>query len=240
MCLPSTWDSRIWPIKDSRSQTETSTEALLGKLKSYELFVKNREGEQNITSSAPKVEKTIALKASEEVPKEKEIGNEELLSLLAKRFNKMARKNFRRWSSKDQDKPRYDRSNNKDITCYGCRKPGHIAPNCPENQGKDKKDKKDKRERRDKKRDKDSKKYYDKSPSSNTKHTRKGFVAETWSDTEESEESSSTSDDEDDATEKGFCMMAINASQSSSDSEHESEYLTDQELSEDQVSPLMP
>ncbi|KAK8923958.1 60S ribosomal protein L28-1 [Platanthera zijinensis] len=70
-CFPSSWDSRIWSIKDGRNVCELSTEALLGKLKSYEQFIKKREEEQKTSTPTEKAEKTIAFKAQEEEPKEK-------------------------------------------------------------------------------------------------------------------------------------------------------------------------
>ena len=66
MCLPSSWDSRIWSIREIRSINEISTENLLGKLKSYEQLVKSREADQSTSSPATKKEKSIAFQAEDE------------------------------------------------------------------------------------------------------------------------------------------------------------------------------
>ena len=125
------------------------------------------------------------------------------------------------------------RNNTNEIICYNCRKPGHISPECPENQ------------RKEKKKEKGDKVHSKKSSSHKNKKKDKGFVAETWSDTDsetsttssgsedskqeenqcllavydsynESEDASSSSSS-DDESERGFCMMAINASQENSE-----------------------
>ena len=236
MCLPSSWDSRIWPIREIRSLNEISTENLLGKLKSYEQLVRSREADQSTSSPASKKDKGIAFQATEE--ERKPFDDMEVMSLLAKRFYKMARKDFRKKNSIRKDKQKYDKNNSNEIICYKCRKPGHILPECPENQ------------RKDKKKEKEDKVHSRKPTSHKNKKRDKSFVAETWSDTDsevsstssgsedkeqddnhcllaiydsysESEDASSSnsSDDEDERT---FCMMAVNASdENSEDSEPE-------------------
>ncbi|KAK8918798.1 hypothetical protein KSP39_PZI022100 [Platanthera zijinensis] len=105
MCFPSIWDLRIWPIKEARSTTEISTEALLGKLKSFEQVLKSREAEAEAKTPTPtRKEQTLALKAAD--ASEGSQSNEKLMTLFAKRFLKMGRKEFRKKSSKYEDKPR--------------------------------------------------------------------------------------------------------------------------------------
>ena len=169
MCLPSSWDSRIWPIREIRSINEISTKNLLGKLKSYEQLVKSREADSSTSSPASKKEKSIAFQAEEE---RKPSDDVEIMSLLAKRFYKMAKKDFRKKNSRRNEKQRYDKNNTNEIICYKCRKPGHILPECPENQ------------RKDKKKEKEDKVPSRKSSSHKNKKRDKGFVAETWSDTD--------------------------------------------------------
>jgi len=183
MCFPSTWDSRIWPIREARSVNEITTETLLGKLKSYEQLIRTREAEQlkekNIAFQAKEDEQPAVLKLEE---------NEELMSLLAKRFYKIARKDFRRKSSRN-DKPRYDKTPSKEIICFGCRKPGHIITECPENQ---------KAEQR---KEKDSRRNKHKSSSNKYKRKEKGFVAaESWSETDSASSFNSSEDEKEEST----------------------------------------
>ncbi|KAK8952225.1 hypothetical protein KSP39_PZI003156 [Platanthera zijinensis] len=198
MCFPSTWDLRIWPIKEARSTNEISTEALLGKLKSFEQVLKSREAEAEAKTPTPtRKEQTLALKAAD--ISEGSQSNEELIALFAKRFLKMGRKEFRKKSSKYEDKPRYDRTPSKEIICYGCRKPGHILPDCPEEKNKDKR------------KDKDQHRKHSKPSSYKNKKKERGFVAETWSDSDEESSSSSSSEDEEEKKAKEICLMAIDA-----------------------------
>ncbi|KAK8937127.1 hypothetical protein KSP39_PZI012557 [Platanthera zijinensis] len=187
-------DKRIWPIKEAISTTEISTEALLGKLKSFEQVLKSREVEAEAKTPTPtRKEQTLALKAAD--ASEGSQSNEELMTLFAKRFLKMGRKEFRKKSSKYEEKPRYDRTPTKEIICYGCRKPGHILPNCPEEKNKEKR------------KDKDQHRKHSKPSSYKNKKKERGFVAETWSDSDEESSSSSSSEDEEEKKAKEVCLM---------------------------------
>ncbi|KAH9779609.1 hypothetical protein KPL71_007757 [Citrus sinensis] len=72
--------------------------------------------------------KNIALKASKRESDEKSEMDDEELAMLARRFRKFYKKNneqrkFRGYKNKKEKK--------EPITCYECKKPGHIRPECP-------------------------------------------------------------------------------------------------------------
>ncbi|KAH9735120.1 hypothetical protein KPL71_017636 [Citrus sinensis] len=72
--------------------------------------------------------KNIALKASKRESDEESEMDDEELAMLARRFRKFYKKNneqrkFRGYKNKKEKK--------EPITCYECKKPGHIRPECP-------------------------------------------------------------------------------------------------------------
>ncbi|KAH9680506.1 Integrase catalytic domain-containing protein [Citrus sinensis] len=72
--------------------------------------------------------KNIALKASKRESDEESEMDDEELAMLARRFRKFYKKNneqrkFRSYKNKKEK--------NEPITCYECKKPGHIRPECP-------------------------------------------------------------------------------------------------------------
>ncbi|KAK8918539.1 hypothetical protein KSP39_PZI022053 [Platanthera zijinensis] len=123
----------------------------------------------------------------------------------------MGRKDFRRKSSRNEDKPRYDKNLTKEIICFGCRKPGHILSECPEKQHKERS------------KEKESRKHFSKPFSSKHKRKEKGFVTDTWSETEEEYSSSSSSEDEEETKARELCLMAINGSSPKSEAEDSGE-----------------
>ena len=72
--------------------------------------------------------KNIALKASKRESDEESEMDDEELAMLARRFRKFYKKNneqrkFRGYKNKKEK--------NEPITCYECKKLGHIRPECP-------------------------------------------------------------------------------------------------------------
>ena len=91
---------------------------LIGSLISYEEDLAAEKGHEE-------KKKNITLKASKcESDEESEMDDEEL-AMLARRFRKFYKKN------NEQRKFRGYKNKNEPITCYECKKPGHIRPECP-------------------------------------------------------------------------------------------------------------
>ena len=72
--------------------------------------------------------KSIALKVSKyESDKESHLDNEEMV-MLARRFRKYYKKASKRRKFRNY---KNQKEKNEQITCYECKKPGHIRPQCP-------------------------------------------------------------------------------------------------------------
>ncbi|KAH9670243.1 hypothetical protein KPL70_016903 [Citrus sinensis] len=119
--LPKEWRPKRTDIEEAKDLNTLPLDDLIGSLISYEEDLAAEKGhEEN--------KKSIALKASKyESDGESEPDDEEL-AMLARRFRKFfkktgERKNFRNFKNYREKK--------EAITCYKCKKPGHIRSECP-------------------------------------------------------------------------------------------------------------
>ncbi|KAH9698504.1 Integrase catalytic domain-containing protein [Citrus sinensis] len=119
--LPKEWRPKRTAIEEAKDLNTLPLDDLIGSLISYEedLAAEKRHEEKK---------KSIALKASKyESDGESEPDDEEL-AMLARRFRKFfkktgERRNFRNFKNYREKK--------EAITCYECKKPGHIRSECP-------------------------------------------------------------------------------------------------------------
>ncbi|KAH9703924.1 hypothetical protein KPL70_011269 [Citrus sinensis] len=119
--LPKEWRPKRTAIEEAKDLNTLPLDDLIGSLISYEEDLAAEKGHEE-------KKKSIALKASKyESDGESEPDDEEL-AMLARRFRKFfkktrERRNFRNFKNY--------RENKEAITCYECKKPGHIRSECP-------------------------------------------------------------------------------------------------------------
>src|SRR5436190_5561102 len=118
LALNSDWEKKVTAIEEANDLSTLSVEDLIGNLMAYEVNLQERRKEESR-------KKGIAFKAIEENDESNEDDDLNLMTRAFKNFLKIG--NFR--NSKDKSEP----------TCYRCKKPGHIKPNCPLNKSNDKK-----------------------------------------------------------------------------------------------------
>ncbi|KAH9658634.1 hypothetical protein KPL70_023569 [Citrus sinensis] len=118
--LPKEWRPKRTAIEETKDLNVLPIDDLIGSLISYEEDLVAEKGHEE-------KKKNIALKASKrESDEEREMDDEEL-AMLARRFRKFYKKNnkqrkFRGYKNKNEK--------NEPITCYECKKPRHIRPEC--------------------------------------------------------------------------------------------------------------
>ncbi|KAH9671090.1 hypothetical protein KPL70_017213 [Citrus sinensis] len=119
--LPKEWRPKRTAIEEAKDLNTLPLDDLIGSLISYEEDLAAEKGHEE-------KKKSIALKASKyESDGESEPDDEEL-AMLARRFRKFFKKteeqrNFRNFKNQREKK--------EVITCYECKKPGHIRSECP-------------------------------------------------------------------------------------------------------------
>ena len=119
--LPKEWRPKRTAIEEAKNLNTLPLDDLIGSLISYEEDLAAEKGHEE-------KKKSIALKASKyESDGESEPDDEEL-AMLARRFRKFfkktgERRNFRNFKNHREKK--------EAITCYECKKPGHIRSECP-------------------------------------------------------------------------------------------------------------
>ncbi|KAH9783348.1 Integrase catalytic domain-containing protein [Citrus sinensis] len=119
--LPKEWRPKRTAIEEAKDLNVLPIDDLIGSLISYEEDLAAEKWHEE-------KKKNIALKASKcESDEENEMDDEEL-AMLTRRFRKFYKKNnkqrkFRGYKNKKEKK--------EPITCYECKKPGHIRPECP-------------------------------------------------------------------------------------------------------------
>ncbi|KAH9697094.1 hypothetical protein KPL71_023469 [Citrus sinensis] len=119
--LPKEWRPKKTGIEEAKDLNSLPLDDLIGSLISYEEDLAAEKGHEE-------KKKNIALKASKyESDGESEPDDEEL-AMLARRFRKFfkktgERRNFRNFKNYREKK--------EAITCYECKKPGHIRSECP-------------------------------------------------------------------------------------------------------------
>ncbi|KAH9762390.1 hypothetical protein KPL70_000794 [Citrus sinensis] len=119
--LPKEWRQKKTAIKEAKDLNVLPIDDLIGSLISYEEDLAAEKGHEE-------KKKNIALKASKRESDEESEMDDEELAMLARRFRKFYKKNneqrkFRAYKNKKEKK--------EPITCYECKKPGHIRPECP-------------------------------------------------------------------------------------------------------------
>src|SRR3954470_10606849 len=114
----SDWEKKVTAIEEANDLSTLSVENLIGNLMAYEVNLQVRRKEESR-------KKSIAFKAIEEHDESNEDDDFNLITRAFRNFLKNG--NFR--NSKEKSEP----------TCYKCKKPGHIKPNCPLNKSNDKK-----------------------------------------------------------------------------------------------------
>ena len=127
------WESWVTSIEEAQDLATLLTGMLIRKLLTYELKIKQR-GEEQVEKDEKK--KGIALKASqvesEDENNEVSSDDDEEVAMLTRSFKKFLRKKHSsriRYFNK-----KYEGEGNKkikDITCYECKKLGHIRSECP-------------------------------------------------------------------------------------------------------------
>ncbi|KAH9717278.1 hypothetical protein KPL71_021758 [Citrus sinensis] len=119
--LPKEWRPKRTAIEEAKDLNVLPIDDLIGSLISYEENLAAEKGHEE-------KKKNIALKASKRESDEESEMDDEELAMLARRFRKFYKKNneqrkFRGYKNKKEK--------NEPITCYECKKPGHIRPECP-------------------------------------------------------------------------------------------------------------
>ncbi|KAH9744421.1 Integrase catalytic domain-containing protein [Citrus sinensis] len=119
--LPKEWRPKRTAIEEAKDLNVLPIDDLIGSLISYEEDLAAEKGHEE-------KKKNIALKASKRESDEESEMDDEELAMLARRFRKFYKKNneqrkFRGYKNKKEK--------NEPITCYECKKPGHIRPECP-------------------------------------------------------------------------------------------------------------
>ncbi|KAH9697694.1 Integrase catalytic domain-containing protein [Citrus sinensis] len=119
--LPKEWRQKRTAIEEAKDLNVLPIDDLIGSLISYEEDLAAEKGHEE-------KKKNIALKASKRESDEESEMDDEELAMLARRFRKFYKKNngqrkFRGYKNKKEKK--------ESITCYECKKPGHIRPECP-------------------------------------------------------------------------------------------------------------
>ncbi|KAH9715535.1 Integrase catalytic domain-containing protein [Citrus sinensis] len=119
--LPKEWRPKRTAIEEAKDLNTLPLDDLIGSLISYEEDLAAEKGHEE-------KKKSIALKASKyESDGESELDDEEL-AMLARRFRKFFKKTGER---RNFINFKNHREKNEAITCYECKKPGHIRSECP-------------------------------------------------------------------------------------------------------------
>ena len=138
-CLPPKWNSKTEAIEEAKNLKELPLEELIGSLMTYEMKITRQEKEIQEESK----KKSIALKAQEEkVVEEAKFSNmEEDIADISKKIQKLImkdkfggrtynkRSNYKKEGPSKEEKEK--REGVKKVTCYKCKKLGHIKYDCP-------------------------------------------------------------------------------------------------------------
>src|SRR3954462_12476523 len=118
LALNSDWEKKVTAIEEANDLSTLSVEDLIGNLMAYEVNLQERRKEESR-------KKGIAFKA---IGEHDESNEDDDVNLMTQAFRKFLKNgNFR--NSKDKS----------ELTCYRCKKPGHIKPNCSLNKSNDNK-----------------------------------------------------------------------------------------------------
>ncbi|XP_057444033.1 uncharacterized protein LOC130736205 [Lotus japonicus] len=114
-CLPRRWRPKVTAIQEAKDLSTLRLEDLLGSLKVHEIELAHDEGQKKQKNIAFKANSSKAIQTKEQ--SEEEESSEEMSDDEQALFNRK----FKRGSSMDKS----------NITCFECKKPGHIKPDCP-------------------------------------------------------------------------------------------------------------
>ena len=125
--------SRVTSIEEAQDLSNLPIDVLIGKLLTHELSIKQKGEEQ--TEKEDK-RKTIALKASQEAidedPNEGSSDDDVEIAMLTKNFNRFLKRKFPSRSKHFNKKYEGEgKMKTKEVTCYECKKLGHIKSECP-------------------------------------------------------------------------------------------------------------
>lgn len=138
-CLDRNWQPKVTAISESRNLATMSLSTLFGKLQEHELELKRL----NENETTDKQKKSIALKATtKEASDDSSEESDEDMSLMVRKFKKfMKYKGKPKHSSSSSSTNTFQKKNQDSSTptCYNCGERGHIKPDCPQNQRRDKK-----------------------------------------------------------------------------------------------------
>ncbi|XP_057452607.1 uncharacterized protein LOC130744438 [Lotus japonicus] len=111
-CLPRKWRPKVTAIQEAKDLSTLRLEDLLGSLKVHEIELAHDEGLKKQKNIAFKANSSKAIQTKEQ--SEEEESSEEMSDDEQALFNRNG--------------SNLDKSN---ITCFECKKPGHIKPDCP-------------------------------------------------------------------------------------------------------------
>ena len=138
-CLPHKWNSKTEAIEEAKNLKELHFKELIDSLMTYEMKIARQEKEMQEESK----KKSIALKAQEEkVVEEAKFNNmEKDIADISKKIQKLIMKdkfdgrtynkinNYKNEGPSKEEKEK--REGVKEVTCYMCKKPGHMKYDCP-------------------------------------------------------------------------------------------------------------
>ena len=116
-------------IHEAKDLNKISLDEICGSLFTYEQEV-NQFYEEDKKEIVEK-KKSLALKINESACEDEDPE----MAMLARRYNKLALQRDHRMGRRNfiKDRFRNDPSRNNQITCFGCKQPGHIRTECPLN-----------------------------------------------------------------------------------------------------------
>ncbi|GMI95518.1 hypothetical protein HRI_003221100 [Hibiscus trionum] len=132
--IPESWDGKRTAIIEARDLKTLKLDALVGSLLTHEIMRKEREEVKKMVEKKDVEKKKvgIALKASCQESDSSEDEDEEM-AMLAKRFTRVMKSNRgRKFIRKGDFKSKSKEEKKDQITCYECKKPGHIRYECPQ------------------------------------------------------------------------------------------------------------
>ena len=137
-CLPRNWREKVTAILEARDLDVLSLDELVGSLITHEMTVANDDDQDK----REKKIKSIALKSSiDEYDKLRDDESEDM-ALITRKFNKFMKWNKnggrrfqrRNYNNENSSKPKElikgESSTQNDVTCFKCRKSGHIKTDC--------------------------------------------------------------------------------------------------------------
>ena len=121
-------ESRVTSIEEAQDLATLSTDVLIGKLFTHKLTI-NQRGEEKEEKEEKK--KSIILKASQNDSEEENLEDssdkDSEIAMITRNFKKCLRKQY---TSRIRDfNKMYEgdsKKKTKEVTCYECKKPGHI------------------------------------------------------------------------------------------------------------------